>query len=84
MGGFGDVCNKVMVGVGYVVGIGRSLEVGWVVYEVGEVWVRRLVDDGLDGVVCEDGVEECKGLDGVKGWVKGVGGYVRNEFDMGG
>ena len=57
MGGFGDVCNKVMVGVGYVVGIGRSLEVGWVVYEVGEVWVRRLFDDGLDGVVCEDGVE---------------------------
>ena len=62
---FADVCNKVMVAVGYLVGIPTSFQVPWVVYEVADVSVTTLLHHCFDAVVCQHRLEQCKRFDAV-------------------
>ena len=80
---FADVCNKVMVAVGYLVGIPTSFQVPWMVYEVADVSVTTLFHHRFDAVVCQHRLEQCKRFDAVKCSVKAVAPYLRNDFHIG-
>ena len=80
---FADVCNKVMVAVGYLVGIPTSFQVPWMVYEVADVSVTTLFHHRFDAVVCQHRLEQCKRFDAVKRSVKAVAPYLRNDFHIG-
>lgn len=75
--------QKVMVAVGYLVGIPTSFQVPWVVYEVADVSVTTLLHHRFDAVVCQHRLEQCKRFDAVKRSVKAVAPYLRNDFHIG-